>query len=205
MNHSQLTDFLWDIANLIHGVYKRGEYQKVILPLVVLRRIDAVLAPTHEAVRARQAQLNTMGIANQDEQLRRAAGYAFYNTSPYTFPRLLEDPPNLARNLRAYIGAFSPNMREVVEQFEFDAIITKLDQNNLLFLVMQRFAQADLHPNSVSNHEMGLVFEELIRRFNEALNENPGEHYTPRDVIRLMVSTSEGTRTTSGIAGLLRK
>lgn len=187
MSHTQITNFLWDIANLIRDVYKRGKYQDVILPLAVLRRIDAVLEPTKDAVIARQRFVGAHGIRNVDEQLRRASGFAFYNTSPYTFQRLLEDPPNLAANLRAYIGAFSANMRSVLEKFEFDATITRLDENNLLYLVMQRFAQADLHPDSVSNYEMGLIFEELIRRFNEALNENPGEHYTPRDVVQLMV------------------
>jgi len=187
MNHSQIVNFLWKVADLIRDTFKRGKYQDVILPLVVLRRIDAVLEPTKEKVVARYAELHGR-LKNLDPQLRRASGYAFYNTSSYTFQRLLQDPPNLAHNLRAYINGFSKNMREVLERFDFHNTINKLDEAGLLYLVMQRFAEADLHPDSVSNHQMGYLFEELVRRFNEALNENPGEHYTPREVIRLMVN-----------------
>lgn len=186
MDHSQIVSFLWNVADLIRDTFKRGKYQDVILPLVLLRRIDAVLEPTKEKVVARYAELHGR-LKNLDPQLRRASGYAFYNTSPYTFQRLLHDPPNLAHNLRVYLNRFSENMREVLERFDFHNTINKLDESGLLYLVMQRFAEADLHPDSVSNHQMGYIFEELVRRFNEALNENPGEHYTPREVIRLMV------------------
>jgi type I restriction enzyme M protein len=122
-----------------------------------------------------------------DPQLRRASGFAFYNTSLYDFERLLADAPNLAANLRNYINGFSPNMREVVEKFDFDNTIAKLDEAGLLFKVLERFKNVDLHPNAIDNPTMGMIFEELIRRFNEALNENPGEHFTPRDVVHLMV------------------
>ena len=115
------------------------------------------------------------------------SGFAFYNTSRYDFDLLLADAPQLADNLRNYIAGFSLNMREVIDRFDFDNTIKKLDEADLLFQVMERFKNIDLHPDSVSNAEMGLIFEELIRKFNEASNENPGEHFTPREVIRLMV------------------
>ena len=127
-------------------------------------------------------------LENLAPQLRRASGFAFYNTSPYDFERLLNDAPHLTDNLRAYINDFSENMREVLEKFEFTNTIAKLDEAGLLFLVMQKFEAIDLHPDRVSNHDMGYIFEELIRKFNEALNEKPGEHFTPREVIRLMVN-----------------
>lgn len=179
--------FIWGVADLIRDSFKRGKYQDVILPLTVLRRIDCVLAPTHAQV---LTTYNTYRgkLENLDPLLRKASGYAFYNTSRFDFAALLGDAPNLAANLRAYIAGFSENMREVLEKFGFDNTISKLDEANLLFLVMERFKSVDLHPDKVSNIEMGYIFEELIRRFNEALDENPGEHFTPREVIRLMVS-----------------
>ena len=128
------------------------------------------------------------GYQNLASQLRKASGYAFYNTSLYDFERLLSDAPHLAANLRAYINGFSANMREVLEKFDFNNTIAKLEEAGLLFLVIEKFKNIDLHPDVVPNLEMGYIFEELIRKFNEALNENPGEHFTPRKVIRLMVN-----------------
>ncbi len=135
----------------------------------------------------RQAELRHKGLQDLDAQLRRASGFAFYNTSRYDFKTLLADAPHLAANLRNYIAGFSPNMREVLEKFDFDNTISKLDEAGLLFQVLERFKNVDLHPDTVDNPTMGTIFEELIRRFNEALNENPGEHFTPRDVVHLMV------------------
>jgi type I restriction enzyme M protein len=187
MNHSQITSFLWGTADLIRDSFRRGHYQDVILPLTVLRRIDCVLEPTKDAVLEAHARYGKE-LENPDPILRRASGFAFYNTSRFTFKRLLGDAPNLASNLRNYIQGFSPNMREVVEKFDFDNTISKLDDAGLLFQVVERFGQADLHPDVVPNPMMGTIFEELIRKFNEALNENPGEHFTPRDVVRLMAA-----------------
>ena len=186
MNHSQIVSFIWGVADLIRDTFKRGKYQDVILPLTVLRRLDCVLTPTKEKV------LQTVGkfkgkLENLDPQLRRASGFAFYNTSRYDFEKLLADAPHLAANLRNYIKGFSPNMQEVLEKFDFDNTISKLDEAGLLFQVLERFKNVDLHPNVVDNPTMGTIFEELIRKFNEALNENPGEHFTPRDVVHLMV------------------
>jgi type I restriction enzyme M protein len=187
MNHSETVNLIWNIANLIRDTFRRSKYPDVILPFTVLRRIDAVLAPTKEEVLARYQQYKGQIAADAlDRQLRRASGFAFYNTSLYDFDRLHQDPRHLADNLRNYINGFSPNMKEVIERFDFYNTITKLDESDLLFLVLAQFRTADLHPDQVSNHQMGTIFEELIRKFNEAVNENPGEHFTPRDVVELM-------------------
>ncbi len=187
MTHTEIVSFIWDVANLIRDSFKRGKYQDVILPLTVLRRLDCVLAPTKEKVLARNAELKDRGLEDRREQLEIASGFAFYNTSHYDFGRLLADAPQVAANLRNYIAGFSENMREVVERFDFDNTISKLDEAGLLFQVLERFRKVDLHPKEVDNPTMGTIFEELIRRFNEALDENPGEHFTPRDVVHLMV------------------
>ena len=191
-NFADKVSFIWSVADLIRDHFKRGKYQDVILPFTVLRRIDCVLEPTRQRVRQVNAKLQAKGLQNREPQLRKASGYAFYNTSLYDFDSLLGDAPHLAANLRNYLAGFSPNMREVLEHFNFDNTIEKLDSAGLLFLVVQRFRDIDLHPDEVPNHEMGTIFEELIRKFNEALDENPGEHFTPREVIRLMVDLMLG-------------
>jgi type I restriction enzyme M protein len=187
MNHGEIVSFLWGVADLIRDTFRRGKYQDIILPLTVLRRLDCVLAPTKVRVLKRQAELRGKGLQDLDAQLRRASDFAFYNTSRYDFDKLLADAPHLAANLRNYIAGFSPNMREVLEKFDFDNTISKLDEAGLLFKVLERFKNVDLHPDKIDNPTMGTIFEELIRKFNEALNENPGEHFTPRDVVHLMV------------------
>ena len=188
MNHSQIVSFIWGVADLIRDTFKRGKYQDVILPLTVLRRIDCVLAPTKPQVIEALGKFGSQ-MEKPEGLLREYSGYAFYNTSQYDFNTLLGDAPQLAANLRNYIAGFSANMREVLEMFDFDNTISKLDEAGLLFQVVQRFGdpKVDLHPDAVDNATMGTIFEELIRKFNEALNENPGEHFTPRDVVHLMV------------------
>ena len=188
MKHGEIVSFVWDVANLIRDTFRRGHYQDVILPLTVLRRLDCVLAKTKTAVLETEAKYKDE-LENRDGLLRKASGFAFYNISSFDFDRLLDDHKNIAANLRRYIAGFSPNMREVVEKFDFDNTISKLDEAGLLFQVMQRFNDptVNLHPDHVDNATMGTIFEELIRKFNEALNENPGEHFTPRDVVHLMV------------------
>ena len=186
MNHSEIVSFLWGVADLIRDTFKRGKYQDVILPLTVLRRLDCVLAPTKTKVLETQGRFKGK-LDDLGGQLRKASGFAFYNTSRYDFEKLLSDAPHLAANLRNYIAGFSPNMREVLEKFDFDNTISKLDEAGLLFQVLERFKNVDLHPDRIDNPTMGTIFEELIRKFNEALNENPGEHFTPRDVVHLMV------------------
>jgi type I restriction enzyme M protein len=152
-----------------------------------LRRLDCVLAPTKEKVLKRQTELREKRLQDLDSQLRRVSGFAFYNTSRYDFDKLSGDAPHLAANLRNYIAGFSLNMREVLERFDFNNTITRLDEAGLLFQVLERFKNVDLHPQAVDNPTMGTIFEELLRKFNEVLNENPGEHFTPRDVVHLMV------------------
>ena len=185
-NFGEKVNFLWSIAELLRDSFKRGKYQDVILPLTVLRRIDCVLAPTKEKVLAVNSKLQSKKLENRYPQLCKASRFAFYNTSRYDFEKLLDDAPGLAANLKNYINGFSDNMREVLEKFDFTNTIAKLEEAGLLFKVMERFKNIDLHPAKVDNHEMGMIFEELIRRFNEALDENPGEHFTPREVVSLM-------------------
>ena len=186
--HRQLADFIWGICNLLRGPYKRNEYRKVILPLTVLRRFDCVLSDTKESVLA-SARLHAQQSENVRHQLLTAAAERpFYNTSKFDFARLLDDPNQIATNLSAYIHAYSPNVRDVMERFDFDTQIGRMDEKDLLFQVVQRFANLDLSPQRVDNMQMGYVFEELIRIGAEQSNEEAGEHFTPREVIRLMVS-----------------
>jgi type I restriction enzyme M protein len=180
-------DFLWSLAEILRGDYKQSEYGKVILPLVVLRRLDCVLEPTKEKVLAKHAQLKKRGITKVELPLRRVSGQQFYNVSKLDFEKLLGDQDNIADQLRAYISDFDPAARDIVEKFKFEEQITRLDDAGLLFLLIKRFCEVDLHPDVVDNVEMGLMFEELIRRFSEQSNETAGEHFTPREVVKLMV------------------
>ena len=187
---NNVVSFVWAIADLLNGAFKKSEFQKIILPFTVLRRLDYALEKTKQKVLETEHNLKEKGLENRHGQLCRAAGYAFYNTSPFTYESLLHDDANLALNLRQYVMGFSPNVREIFDAFNFDDTIRDLSRVNLLYLLMERFnekSKVDLRPSALSNHEMGYVFEHLLRKFNEALNENPGEHFTPRDGIRLMV------------------
>jgi type I restriction enzyme M protein len=176
--------FIWSVADLLRGDYKQSEYGRVILPLTVLRRLDCVLAPTKAKVREQEAK-----YGDKEPILLKAAGdVGVYNTSKYDFPTLLGAPDDLADNLRHYIASFSSGARDVIDKFGFDTHIARLDRANLLYLVVSKFAEIDLHPDAVSNLEMGYLYEELIRRFSELSNETAGEHFTPREVIRLMVN-----------------
>jgi type I restriction enzyme M protein len=186
--HSQLANFIWAICNLLRGPYKRNEYRKVILPLTVLRRFDAVLAPTKSDVLARHADLAGKPATLVDRALQDVSGRQFYNLSKLDFGRLLDDPNELAANLNGYIKAFSPNVREIMERFAFEQQIAKMAEKNLLYEVVKAFARVDLSPERVDNLQMGYVFEELIRIGAEQANEEAGEHFTPREVIRLMVN-----------------
>jgi type I restriction enzyme M protein len=179
--------FIWSVADLLRGDYKQSEYGKVILPFTVLRRLDCVLEPTKAAVLERAERLRGR-VENVEPVLCQVAGQAFYNVCGLDFPRLLDDPAHIARHLREYIAGFSSGAREVLDKFDFDVQITRLDRADLLYLVTSRFAEIDLHPDTVSNLEMGYLYEELIRRFSELSNETAGEHFTPREVIRLMVN-----------------
>ena len=186
--HGEIANFIWSICNLLRGPYKRNEYRKVILPLTVLRRFDCVLAETKVAVLATFEQKQGQKEDMRDFALRQTAGRPFYNTSRLDFARLTDDPNQVGQNLGAYIHAFSPNVREIFERFKFSGQIATMTEKNLLFQVVQAFATVDLSPQRVDNVQMGYVFEELIRIGAEQANEEAGEHFTPREVIRLMVS-----------------
>ena len=182
-----LSSFLWSIAELLRGDYKRSDYGKVILPFTVLRRLDCVLEPTKEEVLKEKALREEQRL-DPEPFLLRKAGHNFCNTSPLDMKRLMGDGDNIAENLRSYIQSFSPAVKEIFESFEFHLQVDRLDRANLLYLVAERFASVDLHPETVSNAEMGLVYEELIRKHAEESNETAGEHFTPREVIKLMVN-----------------
>ena len=187
MANPNLSSFIWSVADLLRGDYKQSEYGKVILPFTVLRRLDCVLEATKPAVLAELAKREKAGI-NPEPFLLRASKQLFYNTSPLDLKKLMGDQDHIGENLRAYMQAFSPAVRDIFESFEFHTQIDKLAKSRLLYLVTEKFANIDLHPNAVSNEEMGTVFEELIRKFAELSNETAGEHFTPREVIRLMVN-----------------
>ena len=187
MADSNLSAFIWSVADLLRGDFKQSEYGKVILPFTVLRRLDCVLEPTKEAVLA-QAKACKRERLSADLMLPRAAKQSFYNTSPLDLKKLVGDQDNIAANLRSYIQGFSSSVRDIFEQFDFETQVDRLQKANLLYLVAEKFASIDLHPKKVSNAEMGSIFEELIRRFAELSNETAGEHFTPREVIRLMVN-----------------
>lgn len=187
MNQQTLSAFIWSVADLLRGDYKQSDYGKVILPFTVLRRLDCVLEATKPAVLAELAAKQAQGV-NPEPFLLRKAGQSFYNTSTLDLKKLLGDPDHIAQNLFSYVQAFSPAVRDVFERFEFHTQVERLAKAGLLYQVAEKFAQIDLHPEVVSNMQMGLVFEELIRKFAEISNETAGEHFTPREVIRLMVN-----------------
>jgi type I restriction enzyme M protein len=187
MADPNLSSFLWSVADLLRGDYKQSEYGKVILPFTVLRRLDCVLESTKDAVLAEKTKRETAGL-NPEPFLLRKSGQLFYNTSPLDLKKLMGDQDHIGENLRAYLQAFSPAVRDIFESFEFHTQIDKLAKSGLLYLVTEKFANIDLHPEVVSNAQMGAVFEELIRKFAELSNETAGEHFTPREVIRLMVN-----------------
>ena len=179
---------IWAIADKLTGVYKPHEYGEVILPLTVIRRFDCILANTKEAVLEKYDEVKTLPM--RDVLLRKVSGYEFYNTSKYTFEKLLDDPDNIEENFHDYLNGFSENVRDIIEKFKFDGHIDAMSNKGILYIVIKEFTstRANLHPDFVSNLEMGYIFEEIIRRFSESHNEDAGQHYTPREVIRLMVN-----------------
>ncbi|MFZ3018102.1 MAG: class I SAM-dependent DNA methyltransferase [Gallionella sp.] len=193
--HNQLANFIWDICNLLRGPYKRNEYRKVILPLTVLRRFDCLLAPTKVQALATFKEFKGKPESIIRSKMSAATGYPFYNLSKLEFApsqkdrnSLLDDPSNLAPNLNSYINGFSPNVRAIMERFGFDQQIAKMADKNLLFNVVKEFTKIDLSFDRVDSMQMGYVFEELIRIGAEQSNEEAGEHFTPREVIKLMVN-----------------
>jgi len=188
--HQQTANFIWSICNLLRGPYKRNEYRKVILPLTILRRFDCILEPTKSKVLEEFDKLKGKSETIISAQLRTITGVPFYNLSKLTFKKLLDDPNQIAPNLNSYINAFSPNVRQIFEKLEFGIQVTKMNEKNLLFNVIKKFAsdEIDLSPQNIDNLQMGYVFEELIRIGAEQSNEEAGEHFTPREVIKLMVN-----------------
>ncbi|MFH1039504.1 MAG: class I SAM-dependent DNA methyltransferase [PVC group bacterium] len=187
-NFGEKVSFIWSVADLIRGPYRPNQYKDIMLPMTVLRRLDCVLEPTKDKVLEQQRKLSGGKVKNIDPILCRVTGMPFYNTSRFTFEKLKGDPNNIAANLTNYIKGFSTRAREIIENFGFEEHIAKMDKADRLYLVVSKFCDIDLHPDAVSNIEMGYIFEELIRRFNEASNEEAGDHFTPREVIRLMVN-----------------
>ena len=188
-NVREIANFIWTVADeLLRDNYKRSEYADVIYPFTVIRRLDLILEPNHEKVLETEKKYKKE-LKDLTGVLTKASGYAFYNTSKYTFKKLLDDPGNIKENFLDYLNGFSDNIQEIIEKFDFRHIVQGLYEKELLYLVIKKFAdpQVKLHPDEVSNHEMGYVFEELIRKYNEATNENPGEHFTPREIVTLMV------------------
>ena len=186
--HQELAGFIWRICNLLRGTYKRNEYRKVILPLTVLRRFDCVMEDTKQAVIHAHANSENLPEEVRHPLLLTTAERGFYNVSPFDFTRLLNDPNNLAQNLQAYINNFSPNVRDIIDKFGFSEHIQRMAGKNLLYNVINEFSHVDLSPQTVDNTQMGYLFEELIRIGSEQANEEAGEHFTPREVIRLMVN-----------------
>ncbi|MDB6039668.1 MAG: methylase [Verrucomicrobiales bacterium] len=196
-NHSQIASFIWSICNLLRGPNKRNEYRKVILPLTVLRRFDCILAPTKAAVLKEHAAIKAKGENIIRHRLAQITRVPFFNLSKFTIAKpaqdsglngLLDDPNQLAPNLNNYINGFSPNVRAIIERFKFPEQIAYMAEKDLLYLVVKKFAGIDLSPERVDNVQMGYVFEELIRIGAEQSNEEAGEHFTPREVIKLMVN-----------------
>lgn len=188
-NINEKASLIWTIADKLTGVYKPHEYGEVILPLTVIRRFDCILSDTKEAVLKKYEEVKNLPLRNV--LLKKATGgLDFYNTSKFTFERLLDDPDNIEANFRDYLNEFSENVQDIIEKFKFDGHITTMANKGILYIVIKEFTspKANLHPDVISNLEMGYIFEEIIRRFSESHNEDAGQHYTPREVIRLMVN-----------------
>lgn len=185
-NFTEIANFLWSVADLLRGDYKQADYGKIIMPFALLRRLDCVLESTKEDVLAEYKKRKDEGV-QLDIFLQRKSKQSFYNVSKFTLPALLDDPKHIRQNLTAYLGDFSVEARDVFERFKFSERLAELDDKNLLFMLAQKFANIDLHPDVVPNETMGYAFEELIRRFAESSNETAGEHFTPREVIKLIV------------------
>ncbi|MBE6005402.1 MAG: SAM-dependent DNA methyltransferase [Lachnospiraceae bacterium] len=185
---NQKADLIWAIADKLTGPYKPHEYGDVILPLTVIRRFDCILFDKKDAVLEKYEEVKNLPM--KDVLLRKASGFDFYNTSKYTLERLMDDPDHIEENFRDYLNGFSDNVQDIIQKFEFDGHITRMANKNILYIVLKEFTteKANLHPDEISNLEMGYIFEEIIRRFSEAHNEDAGQHYTPREVIQLMVN-----------------
>ena len=193
-NGQRLGPFIWSVADLLRGDYKPAEYRRVILPFTVLRRLDCILEKTKPAVLKVASSIRDLGNLRADDELRlqKASSFKFYNVSKLDFGKLIDDAPGIRKNIEAYVSAFGANVRDIFERYKFDEQLARLDDKNLLYQIVLKFGSIDLHPNIVTNHDMGTVFEYLIRKFNELSNETAGEHYTPRDAIHLLAAGRSG-------------
>src|ERR1035437_7185299 len=189
-DHNYFANLIWQIADLLRGPYRPPQYERVMLPMTVLRRFDCVLAPTKAKVLTEFEKRKGGKLEGDalDSKLNDAAGQRFHNHSPLNFEKLKGDPDNIEKHLVSYIKGFSANVRGIFEFFEFENEIERMREANILYLVVSKFCEVELHPSTVPNEQMGLIFENLIRRFNELANETAGDHFTPREVIRLMVN-----------------
>ncbi|RSX51538.1 type I restriction-modification system subunit M [Bifidobacterium callimiconis] len=187
MNHQSIVSFIWQVADLLRGDYKQHEYGDIILPFTVLRRLDCVLEPTKDKVLAVEKSTQGMSEGVRERQLENVAELPFYNTSRYTMSRLRADPSNIAENLNDYVQKFSKDALDVFEKFDFFNRVDSLAANNLLFQIVDKFCTVDLGPAAVDDAEMGDIYENLLRRFSEMSNETAGEHFSPRDGLKLAV------------------
>ena len=204
MTHQNLSAFIWSIANLLRGDFKQYEYGKVILPFTLLRRLECVIEDKKDLILDEFNKRKNLPKTAIDTYLKTKTGLNFYNTSPFTLQKLLSDPNNIKENLESYINSFSENARDIFEHYKFNEIIERLEEAGLLYLIVEKFASIDLHPNKVSNHQMGLIFEELIRKFAEISNETAGEHFTPRDIVRLVTALVFSTEEDLKKKGIVR-
>src|SRR4051794_23718242 len=189
-DHTYFSNLIWQIADLLRGPYRPPQYERVMLPMTVLRRFDCVLAATKSKVLSEYQRFKVGKVEGEalDQRLNKAAGQRFHNHSGFDFEKLKGAHETIEKDLVSYIKGFSKNVRDIFDFFEFENEIERMREANILFLVVSKFCDVDLHPSAVPNEQMGLIFENLIRRFNELANETAGDHFTPREVIRLMVS-----------------
>jgi len=187
-NHSHLSSFIWNVCDdVLRGLFKQHEYGDVILPFTVLRRLDCILEPHKDEVHEIYEEYKAK-VDDPTPIIVSRVNTTFFNHSKYDLNRLKSDPQNIYINFQNYLGGFSENVREIVENFQLEKPVERLNKNNRLFILIDKFTEFDLHPNKISNRDMGYIFEELLRKFSEMSNETSGEHYTPRDVVRLLVS-----------------
>ena len=187
-NIQEKAALVWSVADDLVGAFKPHEYGLVVLPMAVIKRFHDCLLPTREKVLETYAKVKELAV--KDGFLKKASGFEFYNTSKYTFEKLISDPDNIEDNFKDYLNGFSENVRNIIEKFKFDGHIATMAEKGILYIVIKEFAgeRGNLHPNEISNLEMGYIFEEIIRKFSEAHNEDAGQHYTQREVIQLMVN-----------------
>ena len=187
-NYNQISSFIWNVCDdVLRGMFKQHEYGDIILPFTVLRRLDCVMESNKDEVVKLYNDYKTK-VDDPSPVIQSRIKSTFFNFSKYDLNRLKSDPQNINRNFQNYLGGFSDNVVDIIENFQLDKPIEKLNKNNRLYELVDKFTEIDLHPDVVSNHDMGTIFEELLRKFSEMSNETSGEHYTPRDVVRLLVS-----------------